>query len=206
MALSNLVDGVGGDAHEVGVLALEHRRVRVAAHLGEVGHGPAALVRQGEEGGRGLAAAGDVGLHLVDEVLHAEGHGIVLARVERDGPVSLGDRDEFYLVQDAELLKEGVEVAAAARGAEVAELVERGLELEAPSDEAGGEAAREIVPLREQHLFAGPRQRQRRYKPAVARADDYGVVVQSCQILSPYLSLLFLWPYHKYIPAFSKME
>ena len=148
----------------------------------------AALVRQGEEGGGRFTAAGDVALHLVDEILHAEGHGVVLSGVEGDDPVGFGDRDEFYLVEDAQLLKKGVEVAAVAGGAEVAELVQRGLELEAAADEAGGEAAGEIVPFSEQHLLAGIRQRERRGQAAVARAYDYGIVMQSCQIISPCLS------------------
>ena len=139
--VEHLVDGVGGDAHEVGVLALEHGGVRVAARLGEVAHGPAALAGELEEGGGGFAAAGDVALHLVDEVLNAEGHGVVLPGAQGDAAVGLGDGHELYLVEDAELLEEVVEVATVAGGAHVAELVERGLELEAPADETCGEAA-----------------------------------------------------------------
>ena len=63
----------------------------------------------------------------------------------------------------------------------------------------------EGVPRREQDLFARVCQRQRRGKPAVARAYHHGVVVQSCQIISPYLSFN-LWPYHEYIPAPPKLE
>ena len=90
-------------------------------------------------------------------------------------------------------------------GVPKSELVERGLKLEAPAHKAGGEAAGEVVPLREQDLFARVCQRQRRGKPAVARAYHHGVVVQSCQIISPYLSFN-LWPYHEYIPAPPKLE
>ena len=158
-----------------------------------------------EEGGGGFAAAGDIALHLVDEVLYAEGHGVVLAGAQGDSAVGLGDGHELYLVEDAELLEELIEVAAVAGGAHVAELVERGFKFEAPADKTCGKAAGEIVPLGEQDLFAGVHQRERRGETAVARADDNGVVVRNCHVKSPCLSKYSV-AIPQYNPLRRKME
>ena len=177
--LEHLVDRVGRRAQVVRILLFEHFGVGLAAGGRQVVAGLEGLRAQIEEFLDRLAAAGDILLHLFDEVLPSGRQG----RVDRRLAVAC-DGDDAEIVRhlipvdiQAELVHDGLAaVAGVVGGAEFAQLVQGGLELEAPSAEAGRDAAGQVVLLDEQGLFAGLRQTAGGRKSAVACADDYGII------------------------------
>ena len=182
--------GIVGALEEVRVLLHHDLRVGFPARRGHGGVGGHDAVRQIEELLHGFAAAGDVFLHLVDVGLLSEGHDrvdLLLALAVDDQPVGLREPDPVHL--RAVGVDQRADLLARVRLADVAELVQGGLELEAAAAEARGEAAGQIVLLDQQRLEAAAARGRRRRQSAVAGADDDDVILP---VQMPFLLIFFI--------------
>ena len=185
----HLVTGLGHKAHKV--IVFQHhfdllRALRLVVPLIQPLHAVHQHPPELQHRRHGFPAAGHLPLHLVDEVLHARGHGDVEAvRVCRNGSEALIGAAPFH-VQPVVVLKKLAHRAALplpfAR-AHLAQLVQGGLKLVLPAHEASGAATGEIVLFQHKHLLAGLCEICRGRKAAVARADNDHVVFLHLRVL-----------------------
>ena len=182
----HLLAGYGDNPHQVVILEqhldLLGRRGFIVASSEPVN----AVVQhsaQLHDGGHRLPRAGDLTLHLVDEVLHTGGH----RNIEAVG--ICGDRAERFVCRtplDIELvlilhqLAHRAEGAALFAVAHLAQLVQGGLKLVLASFEAGCTAAGQIVLFQYQHLFALGCEVAGCGKTAVTCADNNYIVFLHC--------------------------
>ena len=94
--------------------------------------------------------------------------------------VGLGNAYPVDLVLHAQAAEEGADVAGFLGGAEVVQLVQAGLELEAASLEAGGKAAGQVVLFQQQAGIARLQHPNGCHQAAVACADDHHVIGLVC--------------------------
>ena len=190
--IENLLSGVGTGAEHIGIIGLKHLGVCLAGRCGDVGDTAENLVKELEKLHHLGAGAGDVLFHGVDEVIDAGGHG----GIQQLAVGALGDYSEavgaFAPVDlDTIGIQKISDVAGVFGRAEVAKLVEGGLNLKAASHKAGGSAAGQIVLLDEQGLLSRQLALQRRRQTGVTRAyDDYVIF---CHICSPFKNLYVSW-------------
>ena len=175
--VENLLRAVRAAAQHVGIFRLQHLRVRIALRGRDVGDAVEHLLEQVEKLGHLLARAGDILFHLVDEIVDPGGHG----HVHGAAVGILGDHTEAVLaLMPVQLDTVGIEdpagVAGIVRRAEVAELMQRGLDLKAAANEACGRAAGEIVLFDQQRLPPRQLTLQRRGHAGVACAHDHDVI------------------------------
>ena len=170
--------GVVGAFEEIGMLLHHDLGVRVAARGSHGGVGGHDAVRQIEEFLHGLAAPGNVFLHLVDVGLLPEGHDCVdplFVLSGNDQAIGLRELHPVHLRPVG--VDQRADLLAGVRHADVAELVQRRLELEAAAPEARGEAAGQVVLLDQQGLEAALARGRRRRQTAIACANDDDVVL-----------------------------
>ena len=156
--------------HDLGIrlpAGCGHSRVRLHDAVGQV-----------EELLHRFPAARDVFLHLVDVGLLPEGHDRVdplLALAVDDQPVGLGDLYPVHLRTVG--IDQGADLFPRAGLADVAQLVQGGLKLEAAAPEARGKAAGQVVLLDQQGFVSAVARGRRCRQTAVARADDDDVIL-----------------------------
>ena len=130
--------------------------------------------------GHGLARAGDLPLHLVNEVLHPGRHGDIEAvRVGGDGREGFvcGHPLDVELVSAVEQLSHRAEGAALLAVSHLAQLVKGRLKLVLAALEACGTAAGEIVLFQHQDLLAFRGKIAGGGQTAVSGADDHYVIL-----------------------------
>ena len=170
------VDRIGAGADIVAVLLDHHRRLDDAVAFVGVFLRRTRIVGKLKESFGRKPASGDFLFHFVDERLDAEGHRNVQLLFARDHAVCLGDGRPLDLVGHAERVEKRPHVAAVVGGTEVVELVQRRLELETTSAEAGRKSAGQIVLFDDKHFRAALKQPDRRHETAVAGAYDYCII------------------------------
>ena len=160
----HLIAGLGHQAHQI--VVFQHHfdllgALRLVVPLVEPLHAVHQHPAQFHDGGHGLPAAGDLTLHLVNEVLHPGGHGHVEAvRVGGDGGKALVGAAPLHVqtVLILQQLADGAPLALALAGAHLAQLMEGGLKFIIAAHKTCGTATGKIVLFQHQHLFPGFRQ------------------------------------------------
>ena len=145
----------------------------------DVDHRLPAFLRKGHEARHRGARAGDEELHLLDEGRDPDGHRRVDPFGGDDEAVGLGYPDPVDI--DPQGLEGSPENAPRPCRPELAELVERGLELEAAPNEARREAAQYIVPLEEEHAPPPEGYLASGGHAAVPASDDHDIVAPLCR-------------------------
>ena len=172
-----------GHAHELaekGIVAPQHLGVRSAAGRPQVGQTALQLSCPFKVEFQGLGAAGTLALHIGHEGLLAVGNGGVqrdVVALSDDGAESVGDGQPVHL--NAQLVKEPAQLAALCALAEIRDLVQGGLKLEAAPHKASGGAADHIVLFDDQRFQAHHGRAAGRHGSAVAAAHDHQIVLIS---------------------------
>ena len=153
--VKDLLGAVGAGFEHVGVGRAQNLGIRAAAGGGDVGDAVQHFLEEVEKLDHLLPGAGNIDLHLVDEGVDTGGHGHIhdaAVAVGGDAAEAVSHLDEvcFHAVG----VHHGAQIAGVVRGAVVAELMQRGIDLEAASHKAGGRAAGQVVLLDEQGLSA----------------------------------------------------
>ena len=189
--IEHFVDRIGAGADIVAVLLDHHRRLDDAVAFVGVFLRRTRIVGKLKESFGRKPASGDFLFHFVDERLDAEGHRNVQLLLAGDHAVCLGDGRPLDLVGHAERVEKRPHVAAVVGGTEVVELVQRRLELETTSAEAGRKSAGQIVLFDDKHFRAALKQPDRRHETAVSGAYDYCIIFVHMFLLIVVILILY---------------
>ena len=175
--VKHLFRAVSAGAEHVGIIRLQHLGVRVTLGGCDVGDAVQHLLEQVKERRHFLPGAGYILLHLVDEVFDSRGHryihGTAIGILGYDAETVLTLIPvQFYAVS----VQNVANIAGVVLRTEVAQLVQRGLNLKASAYKASRRAAGHIVLFNQQSLPAGELTLQGRRQTGVASAYDHNII------------------------------